>query len=93
MRVSTNAPLPAGWSLTLQWTGSAGNLCDTSTTQSCSVTETYAAGAPNYSITGDIHTPTGSGVAMVIGVTIVIAADPNCTDGKPASQHGGSCPG
>jgi len=86
LSVSTNAPLPKGWSITLGWTGAPSYLCQTSTAESCSANETYAAGAPNYTINADIHSPTG-----VVGVSIIIAADPTCTDGKPASQHGGSC--
>jgi hypothetical protein len=85
--LSVNAPLPPGSFIEAIWTGSPHVICKT-TNVICAGSVTYPSGAINVGITGDIGNATGTE-----GVSITVAADPHCTDGKNASQHGGRCPG
>ena len=85
---NVDAPLPNGWKIVLTWTAASTPICETTTEKMCGGTLSYPAGAVNVTITADIVDPKGS-----IGASVIAAANPNCTDGKTASQDGGTCPG
>ena len=81
---TANAPLPTGWSITIFWGG--GTICKTATAEVCTATVTFPAGSPNVAIQGQLNSPNGWS-----GLNIQEAMDPNCNNGKPMSQNGGSC--